>query len=405
MIENITPIPGDGGEQATVNTRESASQGSPARKNRRAKIATRESADKMSPSAQEAKSVAPATALSAAPLGEIPPADVYAPSRANEASQAGRGAKRPTRESASPMSPHGTNTGADAPGQAMTEARESAIPRTPHHDDNAAVFGARESAKDTPQRGEAVQISRASDGQRNLDRFADPIIAEIAEVWRLRQRVVEAQRKLTLQAKAVCRMFCGGDKKAAGDLWTRIEKGEEAGPAAQAIAPYLMAMEPFKKQRKAYEKVLAKLGKQVPIAHVCDEIKGVGHGTLATIVAELGDLSAYEKGIAGIWKRAGLAVIDGGRQRRVADKDAALIHGYSPSRRSVIWNIATSLIKAQGTGDEAGPYRLIYDQRKALELARVPKAHAHNRAMRHMTKALLRDLWRAWRAHNRKGEP
>jgi hypothetical protein len=66
-------------------------------------------------------------------------------------------------------------------------------------------------------------------------------------------------------------------------------------------------------------------------------------------------------------------------------------------RRSVIWNQAESLFKAQGKDENALPYRVIYDDRKAHELARgLGPKHAHNRAMRHMTKALLRDLWREW---------
>ena len=44
----------------------------------------------------------------------------------------------------------------------------------------------------------------------------------------------------------------------------------------------------------------------------------------------------------------GTAVIDGERQRRV--KADALKHGYSPSRRSVLWNIANGLVGGMGNG-------------------------------------------------------
>ena len=115
-----------------------------------------------------------------------------------------------------------------------------------------------------------------------------------------------------------------------------------------AIMPLLAASEPLERQRAVYEKELTKLGKELPIAHMADRIKGVNTKTLAVIVGECGDLSAYEKGIAGIWKRAGLAVIDGERQRKKASKEEALIHGYSPSRRSVFWNIGDALLKSQG---------------------------------------------------------
>jgi hypothetical protein len=228
------------------------------------------------------------------------------------------------------------------------------------------------------------------------DQFADPLIAQIKELWSLRQAMVEGQRKLTLQSKAICRRFTKGDKTEAEKLYNAIAKGKDhplADHAAIAIMPFMAAQEPIIAQRKAFEKTLAKLGKELPIAHMADNIKGVNTMTLATIVGELGDLSAYTKGIDGIMKRAGMAVIEGERQR-MKSGDAALLHGYNPSRRSVFWNIGGALIKAQGTD---GPYRLIYDARKELELSRgLTKAHAHNRAMRHMTKALLRHLHRAW---------
>lgn len=247
--------------------------------------------------------------------------------------------------------------------------------------------------------GELVQFSGDSNVQTPHDQFANPLVAEIAELWRQRQNMVEAQRKLTLQAHAICRRFTAGDKADAQKLYAAITKGKDhhlSASASAACLAILTAQEPLIAQRAAFERALAKLGKRLPIAHMADRIRGVSHGTLATIVGELGDLSAYEKGIAGVWKRAGLAVIDGERQRMKAG-DAALIHGYSPMRRSVFWNIGGALMKAQSTGEGEMPYRALYDERKAHELGRgLPKAHAHNRAMRHMTKALLRDLWREW---------
>jgi hypothetical protein len=230
-------------------------------------------------------------------------------------------------------------------------------------------------------------------------RFADPLIAEIVETWRSRQDMVRAQQKLTLQIKAICRRFTAGDKKEADRLYASIQNGH-SHPLAQvcheACFGLLRARIPLEEQRAAYEKRLEKLGKRLPIAHMADEIKGVGHIALAKIVGECGDLSAY-KSVAAVWKRAGLAVINGERQRRVGG-EAALEHGYSPERRSVFWNIGDSLIKAQGKDENAGPYRQIYDARKAYERPRVESdGHAHNRASRHMVKALMKDLVLEWR--------
>jgi len=94
--------------------------------------------------------------------------------------------------------------------------------------------------------------------------------------------------------------------------------------------------------------------------------------------------------------------MDGMRQGHVQkglsrdDRNAAYIeHGYSPKRRSRMWNIGDALIK----GNADGIYRATYLKRKEYELARnpeMPKIHAHRRAQRYMEKRLLRDLWRAW---------
>jgi hypothetical protein len=256
----------------------------------------------------------------------------------------------------------------------------------------------RNNSADEADTGEAVHC--AGDLQATRDRFAAPLIAEVTEIWRQRQDMVRAQQKLTLQAKAVLRRFTRGDKGEAEKLWKAITTDGEhplAAHAGMAILPLRLASEPLEKQRRAYELHLGKMGKRLPVAHMADQIKGINHGTLARMVAEIGEFTAYEKGIAGIWKRAGLAVIDGERQRKKSGDDA-IRHGYAPERHAVFWNVAQALLKAQGTGEAAGPYRLIYDARKAYERPRVETdGHAHNRAMRFMLKRLLKDIWREWK--------
>ena len=242
-------------------------------------------------------------------------------------------------------------------------------------------------------------------GTPSLDvRFVDPLIQQIVEQWRLRQDMVRAMSRLTLQAKAILRRICDGDKTEANKLYRSLSNGKDhelAGVAQIAVAPLLMAREPLEATRKAIEKCLIVMAKKLPIAHMVEDTSGLGHPGLAAIVGECGDLSAY-KSVAAVWKRCGLAVIDGGRQRKIAG-DAAIEHGYSPSRRAVIWTITDSLFKAQSAGmkdgAEPGPYRALYDGWKAEELAKeLTKGHAHNRAMRKVGKRLLRDLTVAWRA-------
>jgi hypothetical protein len=169
---------------------------------------------------------------------------------------------------------------------------------------------------------------------------------------------------------------------------------------------------------KVATKEMERLAKILPVwSEFGESIRGFGAGSLAVIVGEAGDLSNYATH-SKLWKRMGLAVIDGVRQgglRKSADKETWIEHGYSPVRRSRMWNIGDTLMK----GNQDGPYRTSYLDRKAYERARAemngltvaPAAkipakrkdefmsdgHIHLRAQRYMEKRLLRDLWKAWR--------
>ena len=220
-------------------------------------------------------------------------------------------------------------------------------------------------------------------------------IAEIREQWRRRQAWHRAEKSLTLQAKALCRRLAeGGDKTQAETIYNAaLGKGSHdmAEVALAAIFPLTEARKSIEGHQKAVEKRLTKLAKDLPVAPWVEATRGVGLLSLAAIVGEAGDLGTYANP-AKLRKRMGLAVMpDGGRQRRVGGVEA-LDHGYSPARRSVVWNIGTCIVKA------GGPLKAIYDARKVYEAERVEtKAHAHNRAQRYVEKRFLRDLWSVWR--------
>ena len=230
------------------------------------------------------------------------------------------------------------------------------------------------------------------------ERFTAPLIRKIIEVWRARQDMVRAEQKITLQIKSICRRFCG-DKSEADKLYRSMQNGmeHELADCCYLFCKGLFESRmPLKHYRKVYEKALVKLAEQLPAIEFCNSVKGFGPMGLAAIAAEIGDMSKYHKGLDGVMKRAGLAVIDGERQRKKAG-DAALLHEYSPSRHAIFWTIGDSLLKSQGKDETAGPYRKIYDARKELERARVETdGHAHNRALRYMTKRLVKDLYRMW---------
>lgn len=139
---------------------------------------------------------------------------------------------------------------------------------------------------------------------------------------------------------------------------------------------------------------MRRLATQLPAQTFLAAVPGFGPIGFAQIISEAGDLARYANP-GKLWKRMGLAVINGKSQRKCANAEGALEQGYAPRRRSLMYVIGDSLIK------KASPFRELYLARKAYEHARAPamsKMHAHRRAQRYMEKRLLRDLWRAWRA-------
>lgn len=249
-------------------------------------------------------------------------------------------------------------------------------------------------------------------------RFTNPLVAEIVQMHRMRRRWLKARNALILQGKAFGRAFCNGDKDAGTAAFDRVMKGKTLpgdDDLIDALAPFIAAIEYFDRSITPIEKHLEKLAKKLPIADWVNSVPGLGFGSVAAIVGEAGDLSAYPS-VAGVWKRLGLAVIDGdGRQRKVADADRALAHGYNPERRSIVWIMADSMSKTQRTWLDketgavrkpAGQYGEILETEKAKALEKgLSKSHAENRGKRHMSKAVLRDMTLAWRgavSDNRK---
>lgn len=158
------------------------------------------------------------------------------------------------------------------------------------------------------------------------------------------------------------------------------------------------AREPFSKIEKESLKEMERLAADLPVFPFVGTVRGFGPASLAVIIAETGDIGKYAT-VAKLWKRMGLAVMDGLRQGGLPAGSAAemwVAHGYAPKRRSMMWNIGDALIK----GNRDGEYRAVYLARKEYELAREPgmaPIKAHRRAQRYMEKRLLKHLWQAWR--------
>jgi hypothetical protein len=193
-------------------------------------------------------------------------------------------------------------------------------------------------------------------------------------------------------------------RKAAQALVTAARKDKEMDlpPDDAAVLKALVAgtdeaLRPFETIEENCLKQMEKLVRQIPGYGFMLATKGFGPRSFARIIGETGPLHRYANP-AKVWKRLGLAVIGGERQRKHSDAELALIHGYNPARRSVSWVAFDSLLKAQGQGETAGPYRQFYDHAKARYLEREwTKLHAHRAAARYSEKKLLRDLWKSWR--------
>lgn len=263
------------------------------------------------------------------------------------------------------------------------------------------------------------------------------VIAQIRELWRRRQSWHRAEKSLTLQCKAVCRRFVGGDKVEANKLFATVDGHSSSGTQGThavtvAILPLMMARDTVAEHRASVEKELAKLAKTLPIYPWIEAIPGIAAGSLAALVGECGDIGSY-KSASALWKRMGLAVINGGRQRRVGGVDA-LDHGYSPQRRSVMWNIGGGLIGGMGKGPRPkvgedieanadwSPYQKEFVRLLRAEVDRVTdtwngpehkrepverkgelyesfSAHAAARIKRRIEKKFLAEFYGAWRSH------
>jgi len=222
-----------------------------------------------------------------------------------------------------------------------------------------------------------------------------------------RQRcfAMEQRKRIDLSLGSFLRMMLGWslnlpekDRKRIAEQAADIAESGE-GEWAAIVAASGLAREPFEDIERRAVKEMEKLAKALPVwSQFGEEVRGFGAVSLAVIVAEAGDLSNYATH-SRLWKRMGLAVMDGVRQGGLgknAGKEAWIAHGYNPARRSKVFMIGDSLIK----GNRDGVYRTTYLARKEYELVRDPEMkpiQAHRRAQRYMEKRLLRDLWKAWR--------
>lgn len=238
-----------------------------------------------------------------------------------------------------------------------------------------------------------------------------------------RRNLLKAQNRLGGQLFGYCYGYCNEDTKAAQLMHAAVLKGKTLDYDLEVEAfcrPFLNALAPLAQSQANVEKEMAAVAKALPIWTEWGKgVRGFGELSCAKIVAGTGEMTAYSNP-AKVWKRLGLAVIGGERQRKVAG-DAALEHGYVPLRRSDVWNVvATGMVKqiVRSVKDEEGntvvdifgdsvavpisPYGeyFLQERQRQRDKLRAEKqhyrTHALNRAMRHLSKRLVRDMWVAW---------
>lgn len=246
--------------------------------------------------------------------------------------------------------------------------------------------------------------SSSDDGQSAADTLTNcAIVGNLSIEVRRYEDLRRAHQRLLLQAMSMCRYACDGDKVAGAKLYSQIVK-EPGHPLSVWLIPYFEAMKPLETAIRTQEKTVSKLARELPVWGWAKSISGLSDRFLGLIVGECGAPVGDFRNPSCVWKRMGLAVIDGGRQRKVAG-DAAITHGYVARRRALMWNIGDSIIKQQvrkGEDDARfpiGQFGAVYLERKVYELTKTDKpCIAHNRAKRYMEKRLLRELWKAWLA-------
>lgn len=213
------------------------------------------------------------------------------------------------------------------------------------------------------------------------------LILSIRELHRQRIDLLNAEGSLARQLKSIARRGL----VATDTHLTIAAPSFDASLAAPCLSQARKLLHP---QKLKVERLMAERVKDLPVfASFVQPICGFGAIGLGQIVGEAGDLSLYANP-AKLWKRMGLGLVNGERQRKCKDAEKALAHGYNPRRRSIMHVIGDSLIKKQNS------YRELYLARKLVEEQKVPdgsKGLWHNRSLRYMEKRLLLGLWKAWR--------
>ncbi len=202
-----------------------------------------------------------------------------------------------------------------------------------------------------------------------------------------RKKVEEMNKAELKQAEAF--------KEEAKKIVTALLKGKDTdNNRVLSLAGFINAYNELEASRKDIEAQMIQYAKKLPYYEWAMEQPGIADLSFATLLAEIVDLNDYSNP-AKVWKRMGVGVIGGERQRKVAgNAELAVEHGYNAQRRSEIWNISKRIVMQKNRRPDH-PWIVYYVAEKEKQLAKgLTKGHAEKRARIHTGKKMLKHMWR-----------
>ncbi len=197
-------------------------------------------------------------------------------------------------------------------------------------------------------------------------------------------------------------------------LQQRVGAMARDGLAEQWGLPLMAAAAELEATEHAIDLQLTRLARQHFLSEWIQAAPGIGLGGFARLLGVTGPLDRFAT-VAKLWAYLGLHVDNGIAPARRRGQRA----NWSAQGRVVGYQLGVAIVRVR-----RGRYRTAYDRKKGEYLAR-PRlgpsacpfgqthttrkgalvrcglAHAHVAAMRYAVKALLKDLWSAWRALGR----
>ena len=300
---------------------------------------------------------------------------------------------------------------------------------------NGQVQGAAPPVSLPPKRGKGGHSALAKNGHASSSAppALSPTIDRVFLLYEQRRDLLSTASGMTNRLKALTKIRRGLPVSA------KVSEAMILETPYPPIDTLLSARGVLRDHLGKIEKELEQFAEDLPAyASFWKPQRGLSGLGLALIAGEAGDLAGYSTH-SKLWRRFGLHVDGAGRaywkRRPGLSAEDWEMAGYCPRRRSIIFQLTDSLLKAQIRKDENDPdkrvalgeYGALYLREKARQqekakaegltvcpAAKIPaksaskyrsEGHIHNRAARYVGKKLLRDLWKVWRREASHTEP